>query len=117
MIALHVFVFPLLSITVKTTVLTPIFAQVKLFGATLNPAKPHASLEPLLISATVTAAFPAGFNASVKLLHNAVGGVTSWIVIVDVQVETFELLSVTVKVAVLAPIFAQVYAWLAPPFI
>ena len=50
--------FPLLSMTVRTTVFAPTFAQENEFGATLIDAIPQASDEPLSICAAVMEALP-----------------------------------------------------------
>ena len=48
-VAVPVATFPFVSTTLKTTVLAPILAQVKLLGATLILEIPQLSVEPLLI--------------------------------------------------------------------
>ena len=46
-VAYPVLTLPLLSVTVKVTVLAPIFEHVNVLGETANVAIPQASLEPL----------------------------------------------------------------------
>src|SRR6185436_971301 len=100
-------VFPLLSSTERVTVFAPTFAQVKEEGATLIEAIPQASVDPLSIWAAVIEALPDASNCTVMLWQVAIGAMWSSTVTVEEQVEEFPLLSVTVRVAVFAPTFAQ----------
>src|SRR6185312_8105067 len=106
-VAVVVDTLPLWSVTVRVTVFAPTFEQSKLFGATLSVCIPQASLEPLSTSAAVMLAAPAAFSWIVMFLANATGATLSCTVTVDVVVDTLPLWSVTVRVTVLAPTFAQ----------
>ena len=107
-VPVHVEVLPLLSVTVKVTVLAPTLAQVKLEGLTDSVAMPQASVEPLLTWAAVTLTVPDAFRYLVMFLQLATGRTVSNTVTVALQVDELLLLSVTVKVTVLAPTLAQV---------
>ena len=61
-VAVPVFMFPLVSVTVKVTMFDPILAQVNVLGETATVAIPHASLEPLFICAAVIVAVPKLLN-------------------------------------------------------
>ena len=61
-IAVPVLTFPLLSVTVNTTLLVPIFEQVNVLGDTESEAIPQASVEPLFTRAPVTVTVPKLFN-------------------------------------------------------
>ena len=61
-VELQVDVLPLLSVTVKVTVLAPTLEQLKLVLEATKEAIPQASLDPLLISAAVMVALPLEFN-------------------------------------------------------
>src|SRR5258708_4808618 len=98
----------LLSVTVKVTVFGPTLAQVKVFGLTLRLLMPQTSLLPPSTSAAASVPLPVPSRTTVAALHLAVGGVLSTTVTVAVQVATFLLLSVTVKVTVFGPTLAQV---------
>ena len=65
-VELHVAVLPLLSVTVNTTVLAPIFAQPKVLGAKLREVIPQASVEPLSTDVASTVALPAALKFTVK---------------------------------------------------
>ena len=108
-VANPVFTFPLLSVTVKVTVLVPKLAQVNVLGETDNNALliPQASVEPLLIWAGIILAVPALFNCTVMFCVTTIGLIVSITVTVAVAVEELLLPSVTVNVTVLAPVFEQ----------
>lgn len=106
-VAVQVETFPFTSVTVNVTVFAPTFEQEKLFGDTLIEAIPQLSELPLLTWAAVIVAAPEAFRLTEILRHKAVGGTLSTTVTVDKQVATFPLLSVTVKVTVLAPTLEQ----------
>jgi len=59
---LQVDVLPLLSVTVKVTVLAPTFEQLKLVLEATKVAIPQASLEPLSMLAATIVALPDEFN-------------------------------------------------------
>jgi hypothetical protein len=61
-VALHVEIFPLTSVTVKTVGLAPTFAHVNALGKTVMEAIAQLSLEPLSIDALVMLAFPVASN-------------------------------------------------------
>ena len=106
-VAVPVFTFPLLSVTVKVTVFIPTFEQVKVLGKIVLVDIPHASLEPLSICDAVMLALPDPFNCTVMFCVNTTGLTVSDIVTVAVPVFTLPLLSVTVKVTVFTPVFEQ----------
>ena len=107
-VAVPVLIFPLTSVTVKVTVLFPIFEQVKLLGEIVLVDIPHASLEPLSICDAVIVLFPVASNCTEMFCVNTTGLTVSDTVTVAVPVFIFPLTSVTVKVTVLFPIFEQV---------
>ena len=107
-VAIPVLTFPLLSVTVNVTVLAPIFEHVNVLGETANVAIPQASLEPLLICEAVILALPELFNCTVMFWVTTNGLTVSTTVTIAVPVLILPLLSVTVKVTVLAPVFEQV---------
>jgi hypothetical protein len=104
---LQVAVLPFTSVTVSVTVLGPMFEQLKLDGNTDLLWIPHASVDPLSTWAAVTLPPPEEFRLTVLGRQSAVGGVTSRIVTVELQVPVFPLLSVTVNVTEFAPTFEQ----------
>ena len=57
-VAVFVEVFPLISLTVKVTLLAPMFPQPNVFGETLIEAIPQLSEEPLSTSVGTTEADP-----------------------------------------------------------
>src|SRR5258708_13183944 len=81
-VLLQVETLPLLSVTVRVTVLGPTLAQVKLFGLTLLDARPQASLLPLSTSAGIMPAWPVTSSWTVMFFHAATGRVPSPPVIV-----------------------------------
>lgn len=107
-VAVQVETFPLLSVTVNVTVFEPILAHVNVDGETESEAIPQASFDPLFTCAAVIEAVPAAFRFTVTFLQRAVGGVLSITVTVAEQVDELPLLSVTVKITLLVPTFAQV---------
>ena len=97
---------PLLSVTVRVTILTPKFAQVKLVGG-IEREKAQASLLPPFMSRATMLALPPPSNDTVMFWHSAVGAMLSTTVTVALQVlESGPW--VAVSVTVLAPKFAQV---------
>lgn len=64
-LALQEAVLPLTSVTVSTTVLTPVLAQVKVEGETVKTPIPQLSVLPLFICAAVTVAVPLAPNCTV----------------------------------------------------
>src|SRR5260370_1260870 len=107
-VLLQVETLPLLSVTVRVTVLGPTLAQVKLFGLTLREARPQASLLPLSTSAGIMPAWPVASSWTVMFLQAATGWVSSTTVTVVPQVALLPWPSLTVSVTVLAPTLAQV---------
>jgi hypothetical protein len=67
----------------------------------------------LLICVYDTVTMPVLSRNTVGLAHMATGGVTSCTVIMDVQVEVLPFASVTERLTVCTPVFAQVYETLA----
>jgi hypothetical protein len=65
-VALQVALFPLLSVTVKVTVLNPTFEQLNVEGLTVILAIPQASEDPLSTFAAVIVPFPLASNTSVN---------------------------------------------------
>ncbi len=61
-VALLVVEFPLLSVTVNTTVLDPVEQQSKVLGTTLILSIPQLSVEPLSICSAVILAWPLSSN-------------------------------------------------------
>jgi hypothetical protein len=108
MVEVQVLTLPLLSVTVKVTVLGPMLAQVNEVLSRLSERIPQASLEPLSTCWAVIEAAPAASSCMVSAWQIAIGATLSSTVMVEVQVLTFPLLSVTVKVTVLGPTLAQV---------
>ncbi len=106
-VAEQVAVFPELSVTVNVTRFAPISEQSKEVGEMLVSTVPQASELPLLTWLAVMVAVPEALRLTVIFWQEAVGGVTSFTVTVEVQVEVFPCESVTVNVTVLVPIFAQ----------
>ena len=101
---------PFTSVTRRITLLVPTFAQPKLTFTppfTSNPPTPQASVLPLLTIAPVTSTRPAPFNCAVTFRQIAVGRTVSATVTTEVQVAVLPLTSVTSKVTLLAPMFAQ----------
>ena len=86
----------------------PAFAQVNAEVLIVMEAMPQASEEPLLIAATVVEAVPLAPNCTVMLRQIAFGATRSCTVTTAAQVLVLPLLSVTVRVTLFAPTFAQV---------
>ena len=107
-VEVHVLVFPFTSVTVNVTVFGPTLEQLKFNGVALKLAIPQASLLPLFTIAGVIVALPVPSKETEMFWHTAVGAVTSDTVTVAVQVAVFPAGSDTVKVTLLAPMFAQV---------
>ena len=109
-VAKPVFTFPLLSVTVKVTVLAPKLAQVNVLGETDNNALliPQASVEPLFICAGVIETFPAEFNWTVIFWVTTIGLTVSITVTVAVPVAEFPFTSVNDNVTVFAPVLLHI---------
>ena len=113
-VAVQVEVLPLTSVTVRVTVLAPTFEQLKLDGATLIPARPQLSEEPLLMSDAVIVAEPLPSRATVMSRQIAVGAILSSTVTIAVQDEVLPVGSVAVRVTLLLPTSLQLkLVWLA----
>ena len=107
-VAMHVSVFPLLSVTVRVTAFGPKSAQVKAVLSATLVAIPQASFDPLSISFPVIDALPDASNWMVISWHIAVGATLSSTVIVVEHVSVFPAISVTVNVTSTgAPMLAQ----------
>src|SRR4030042_2060194 len=107
-VAWHWSVLPLLSVTVRVTVLAPTSEQVKSVTSSTILAIPHASLLPLLMSAAVIVTLPVASRYASISWQTATGEIVSITVTVAVHWSVLPLLSVTVRVTVFAPISAQV---------
>ena len=105
--AVQVETFPLLSVTVSTTLFAPTLEQSKVFMSILVEAIPQASFEPPSTSAGVMVALPLASNCTVMFWQLAVGATLSSTVTTAVQVETLPLLSVTVSTTLFAPTLEQ----------
>ena len=92
--------FPLLSVTVKTTALGPTSAQVKLATSKLNSSIPQASKEPLSISAGTILTVPEASSCTVISCARATGEIVSKTVIAEYAMLEFPFTSVTVKATV-----------------
>ena len=106
-VAEQVLLLPFLSVTVKVTVFAPTFVQSKLVLLKTKLSMPQASVEPLFTAAAVVLPAPCAFNCTVIFWQFATGATLSSTVTVAEHVEVLPLLSVTVRVTVLAPIFVQ----------
>ena len=106
-VAVQVAVRPLLSVTVKVTVLEPTLAAVKALGVTERVAMPQLSVEPPSTCAADKVAVPFWSRFTVAFWHVAVGLALSLTATVAVQVAVRPLLSVTVKVTTLLPTLEQ----------
>jgi hypothetical protein len=108
-VAEQVAVLLLPSLTVKTTVFAPKFAQVKAFGVTPTWFTVPQLSDPLWNTLPVVIlAAPAALRLVVKFLQITVGATASTMVTVAEQVAVLLLPSLTVKTTVFAPKFAQV---------
>ena len=96
------------SVTVRVTEFEPTLAQVNEVAEAEVLATEQLSEEPLSISPAVMLAFPLPSRKTVTSRHTAAGAVVSCTVTVAVQVAVPPSTSVTVRVDVLAPRFAQV---------
>jgi len=101
----QVAVLPDASLTVSTTVLLPILAQVNVLGKTDRLTVLQLSLLPLFNADAFSAAVPVLLSNSAMgaVWHTAVGAELSNMLIAAVQVAVLPLWSVTVRVTVLAP--------------
>jgi hypothetical protein len=110
-VAEQVAVLLLPSLTVKTTVFAPKFAQVKVFGVTPTWFTVPQLSDPLWNTLPVVIlAAPAALRLVVKFLQITVGAVASTMVTVAEQVAVLLLPSLTVKTTEFVPKFAQVKA-------
>src|SRR5438445_3095641 len=100
-VASQVAVSPLLSSTVRVTVLGPTLEQSKLVLLAVRDLIPQASPLPPSMSAAVIVAWPLESRFRSMFLHSAVGAVTSCTVTVASQVAVSPLLSSIVSVTVL----------------
>src|SRR5882724_3493552 len=98
---------PLLSVTVRVTVLAPTLVQSKLYGLTTRLATEQLSLEPLSTWAAVMLTWPLASRFTSMFRVRTVGAVTSCTVTVAEVLAELPLLSVTVRVTVLAPSLVQ----------
>ena len=99
---------PLLSVTVRVTVLSPRSAIVKLALSMDKPLMPHASLLPLLMSLAVVVALPFASNCTVMSCATTAGTNRSCTVTVALLLALLPLVSMTVRLTVLAPTSAHV---------
>ena len=99
--------FPLLSVTVKVTVLLPTLAHVNELGETLYEAMPQASVEPSLTCSPVMLNVPLADKFKDKFCVTTLGFVTSDTVTTAVAVSSLPQASSTVKVTVLGPMSVQ----------
>lgn len=102
-------ILPALSVTVKVIVLIPKSAQVMLLGDMLTEAIPQLSVAPPLNKLAAIGILPdALMYNTLPEIGLMLGLMVSNTVMVAVPVCTLLFTSVTVKVTVLAPIFAHV---------
>src|SRR5437899_13055 len=106
-VAVQVELLPLLSVTVRVTVLVPTLLTSKLVLSRLKLAMPQASVLPLLIWSGVIVPWPLASNWTVRFWQTANGGTESTTVTVAVAVWLLPLLSVTVRVTVFVPMLVQ----------
>ena len=106
-IEVHVALFELLSVTVRTTVFGPKLLQLKVVLLKARLTLPQTSELPLFTAAPLVETVPALFRLKLIFLHSAAGGVMSATVTTAVQVFELPLPSFTVKTTVLVPRFAQ----------
>ena len=106
--AVPVLIFPFTSVTVKVTVLFPIFEQVNELGETVVVAIPQASVDPLLTWEPVIVAAPKLFNWTVMFWVVTTGLTVSNTVTTADLVTKFPLTSVTVNTTLLFPTFEHV---------
>src|SRR5205814_9341461 len=99
---------PLLSVTVRVTVLTPTLVQSKLVWLRLRLAMPQASVLPLLICAGSIVPWPLASNSTLRFWQTATGGTESTTVTVGAEERRVAIASVTVRVRVVGPIVARV---------
>src|SRR5574338_204659 len=102
-VATQLLELPLLSVTVKVTLLAPTWEQSKEVCDAERDAIPQASEDPLKIYAGVIVATPFASSCMVMFCNYATGAVFSSIVLVATLPVLLPLLSVTVKVTLLAP--------------
>src|SRR5690606_30805475 len=101
-VAEQVAVLPLLSVAVRVTVLAPVFEQSNAVLLSDSEAMPQASALPLFTAATARVALPAASSCTVAFWQTAVGATLSCTVTVAEQVAVLPVLSVAVRVTVLA---------------
>ena len=108
-IAVPVLAFPFTSVTVKVTVLAPMFEQVNELGDTdmIELFIPQASVEPLFTCDGKTIILPVASKWAVIFWVITLGLIVSKTVTIAVPVLTLLFTSLTVKVTVLVPTFKQ----------
>src|SRR3989442_999476 len=99
---------PLLSVTVRVTVLGPFLVQSKLDGLTTRLVMAQLSLELLSTWAAVMLTWPLASRFTSMLCVRTVGGAASCTVTVAVQVPMLPWPSLAVSVTVFGPMLAQV---------
>src|SRR5258707_104394 len=102
-VALALALLPLLSVTVRVTVLGPFLEQSKLDGLTTRLVMPQLSAEPLSTSPATMLAWPALSRLTTMFLVSTVGGAASCTQTVAGWLAELPLLSVTVRVTMLVP--------------
>ena len=95
------------SVAVSVTTFAPMFPQLNVFGKTESVGVLQLSEEALSTFAAVMEAFPLPSRQTVKFWQEATGGVQSFTVTVEVQVDELPEPSVTVSVTTFGPRFAQ----------
>src|SRR3989442_5513389 len=98
---------PLLSVTVRVTVLGPFLVQSKLDGLTIRLVMAQLSVEPWSTWAAMMLAWPVASRFTSMFWVRTVGGAASCTVTVAVPLAELPLLSVTVRVTVLGPFLVQ----------
>ena len=99
--------FPLESVTVRVTTLSPILEQSKDVISILIDSIPQLSVDPLLMSDSVIETWPFSSRLITRSCEIAIGSILSTIVTVAVSDETLPLASVAVNVTTLSPILEQ----------
>ena len=100
--------FAFTSVTVSVTEFAPRFAQLKLEFESTNVLTLQLSVELLFTCAAVMEPLPAPFKNTVTFWQFATGRRVSAMVITERQVDEFPLESLTVRITLFAPTFAQV---------
>src|SRR5260370_22022520 len=102
-VAVAMALLPLLSVTVRVTMLAPSLEQSKLDGLTARLVMAKVSVEALSTCAAVMLAMPVASRFTTMSCVWTVGGVASRTVTVAVALALLPLLSVNVRVRMLAP--------------